>query len=452
MSSSINAEMYHRGPASDYNRWSTLLSDPSWSYSSLLPLFRKSEHFQTLPSSASSDYITPAEHISPEYHGFDGEWKISYRSYFHKISGYFIKAAEKVGIPFNYDFNGKSTLGCGRIQTFVDAQECMRSNTEKAFLSLDVKARDNLHVLTSAKCLRLTIEEGKCTGAVILHRGQEIHIKAKRQVIVSCGAFDSPRILKASGVTLPGIGKNLQDHLGINISFKVPSAADKNLTTADQWNGFINKFVTLYKYFVYRTGPAASNLGEAVAFYRTRLSHVLVDDRASGDDSPHVELIAVPALVQHHEGQQSLVRIRPDFDWSRFEFRGRYVTIVPLLLNPYSAGEVRYGDNGEIEIDPRYFTDKRDIDVLVEGVRVVRRIVREGYAALGLDGMEEVVPGEHLQSDAQIESFIRSNAETYYHPVGTCKVVPFAWRCSPWIRVDCRWEEREMRWRWWIPV
>ena len=332
-----------------------------------------------------------------------------------------MRACEKVGIPRNMDFNAESTLGAGRIQTFVDGEECVRSNTEKAFLTPEIKARTNLTILTSAKCLRVIVDNGKCTGAIILHKGQEISIHARGQVILSCGAFDSPRVLSASGITLPGIGKNLQDHLGINLSFRLPPQAPSDLTTIDQWNGFLNKFVTLYKYFMYRTGPAASNLGESVAFYRTSLKNVLESDKAAGEDAPHVELIFVPGLTQHHEGQQSLVRIRPDFDWTRFEFRGRYITIVPLLLNPYSVGELRFKDGG-MEIDPAYLRDKRDVDVLIEGVRMVRRIVREGFKEVGLEEMEEVIPGEYIDSDSQIESFIRSNAETYYHPVGTCKV------------------------------
>lgn len=304
----------------------------------------------------------------------------------------------------------------------------MRSNTEKAFLSPAVKARENLHILTSARCLRVIVEQGHCTGAVILYKGEEITLRARRQVIISCGAFDSPRILQASKISLPGIGKNLQDHLGINLSFKVPSNAPSDLTTIDQWNGFVNKFVTLYKYFMNKTGPAASNLGEAVAFYRTELEHILKEDMASGEEAPHVELIAAPVLTQHHEGQQSLVRIRPDFDWKRFEFRGRYITIVPLLMNPYSRGELRFTEGeegvGGMKIDPGYLRDKRDVDVLVEGVRMVRRIVEEGYAKVGIEGMEEVVPGKHVRSNEEVEAFVRSNVETYYHPVGTCKVPP----------------------------
>ena len=411
--------MYHRGPASDYDRWASLVNDPSWSYDALLALFKKSEGFES--TSRSSDYVTEA--VSDKYHGRDGEWKVSYHALFHKVSSYFIRACESIGLQFNPDFNAESTLGVGRIQTFVDAKECARSNTEKAFLSASVLARPNLTVLTGAKCLKLLIEDNECKGAVILHQGEERIFRARKEVIVSCGAFDSPRILVASGLSLPGIGKNLQDHLGINISFKLPDNADPSLETVDQWNGSLNRLLALYHYFMHQRGPAASNLGEAVAFYRTKLQHVLQDDPSSGSEAPHVELIAAPLLSHHHEGQQTLAkyRTRPDFDWKRFDWHGRYITIVPLLMNPYSRGQITFKE-GKMEIDPNYLDDKRDLDVLVEAVKFVREIVREGYPKAGLEGLEEVLPGSHVVSDEGIASYVRDNSETYYHPVGTCKV------------------------------
>ena len=408
---------YHRGPASDYDRWAKLTNDPSWSYESLLPLFRKSEGFED--TTFESDYIT--HNPSEKYHGRDGEWKVSYQAYFHKCSSYFIRATEYIGIKFNPDFNAETTLGVGRIQTFVDAKDTARSNTEKAFLNATVRARPNLSVITSATCLRVMVEHGKCTGVIVLYRGEELFIPASRQVIVSCGAFDSPRILASSNIPLPGIGKNLQDHLGINVSFKLPDTIDKSIQTIDSYNGIINKYITLLKYFLYKRGPAASNIGEAVAFYRTKLEHILQNDPSSGPESPHVELIALPLLTHHHEGQQSLVRTRPDFNWTQFDWNGRYVTIVPLLLNPYSRGELRFKDGG-MEIDPNYLCDERDLDVLIDGVKMIRRIVKEGYPHVGFEGLEEVMPGEHIKTDQGIGVYARDNVETYYHPVGTCKV------------------------------
>src|SRR6266496_6858599 len=116
---------YHRGPASDYDRWAKLTNDPSWSYKSLLPLFRKSEGFED--TTFESDYII--HNLSEKYHGRDGEWKVSYQAYFHKCSSYFIRATEYIGMKFNPDFNAETTLGVGRIQTFVDAKDTARSNT-----------------------------------------------------------------------------------------------------------------------------------------------------------------------------------------------------------------------------------------------------------------------------------------------------------------------------------
>ena len=408
---------YHRGPASDYDRWAKLTSDPSWSYESLLPLFRKSEGFED--TTFESEYVT--HNLSEKYHGRDGEWKVSYQSYFHKCSSYFIRATEHIGMKFNPDFNAESTLGVGRIQTFVDAKDTARSSTEKAFLNATVRARPNLYVVTGATCLRVVVENGKCIGAIIVYRGEELFIRANRQVIVSCGAFDSPRILASSNIPLPGIGKNLQDHVGINVSFKLPDTIDKSIPTLDSYNGIINKYLLLFKYLLYKTGPAASNIGEAVAFYRTELQHILQNDPSSGPESPHVELIAAPLLTHHHECQQSLVRTRPDFNWTQFDWNGRYITIVPLLLNPYSRGELRFKDGG-MEIDPNYLSDQRDLDVLIEGVKMVRKIVKEGYPNVGFEGLEEIMPGKHVKTDQGIGVYVRDNAETYYHPVGTCKV------------------------------
>ena len=330
-----------------------------------------------------------------------------------------------MGLTFNPDFNAESTLGVGRIQTFIDTKDTARSNTEKAFLSTDVLARPNLTVLTSGRALKVTVDNGNCTGALVLYRGEEVTFRARKQVIVSCGAFDSPRILSASSIPLPGIGKNLQDHLGINVSFKLPSTFDPSIQTIDSYNGELNRYLVLFKYLLHRQGPAASNIAEAVAFYRTKLQDILANDPSSSDQSPHVELIAVPVLTHHHEGQMSraIRRTRPDFDWSRFEFKGRYITLIALLLNPFSRGEIAFKE-GRMEIDPNYLADKQDLDVMVEGVKFIRQIVKEGYSKVGIEGLEECLPGEHVQTDEGIASFIRDNSETYYHPVGTCKVLP----------------------------
>jgi choline dehydrogenase-like flavoprotein len=439
--SSINAEVYHRGPASDYDRWEELTNDPSWSYDALLPLFKKSEGFQTPIRGGAEFAVEPSD----KYHGRSGEWKVSYTSFFHKISTTFVRAAEAVGLPFNPDFNAESTLGVGRVQTFVD-NKCERSSAEKAFLDADVLRRPNLTVLTETTCLRLVIEDGTCRGAVILHDRQETTVSARKQVVVSCGAFDSPRILSASGISLPGLGKNLHDHLGINVTYKLPATADPSLETIDQWNGKLNQILALIRYKRFKDGPAASNIGEAAAFYRSELPQVLSDDASSGNAAPHVEVIAVPVLWQHHEGQAtpSQNRIRLDFDWSEFELTGRYITIIPVLLNPYSRGEVRF-DEHKMEIDPNYLADQRDIDVLVEGIKMVRKIVQEGYPQeLGL---EELFPGPHVKSDATLGAYVRQYSETIYHPVGTCKVRLNRGHSHRWVRKRTRWRLYLRNWR-----
>jgi len=352
-----------------------------------------------------------------------------------------------VGLKYNPDFNGETTLGVGRIQTFIDARDRARSSAEKAFLGAEVRARPNLSVITSATCLSVTIEDGRCTGAVVTYKGREVRLKASRQVIVSCGAFDSPRILAASQIPLPGIGKNLQDHLGINVSFKIPKAFDKSILTMDCNNSIFSRYYQLFRYLWTKKGPAASNLAEVVAFYRSKLENILAEDPSSGPEGPHVEIIAVPLLTHHHEWQQyDLPRRRHDFDWSQFEFTGRYITLIPLLLTPYSTGELRFKENG-MEIDPNYLDDDRDLDVLVEGVKFVRKIAKEGYPKVGLEGLVEQLPGEHIQTQEGLRSFVRDNAETYYHPVGTCKV-----RFSPLSELGGRlilhrWGRALIQWR-----
>jgi choline dehydrogenase len=382
-------------------------------------MFKKAEGFETPLNPSEYALTNPSE----KYHGRNGEWKISYSSYFHEMSTYFVRATEAMGIQFNPDFNAESTLGVGRIQTFIDANSCQRSTTERAFLPPEVRERKNLTIITGAKCIRLVIKDGTCTGAVVLHQDQEITFTAKHQVVLSCGAFDSPRILSASNIPLPGIGKNLQDHLGINCSFKIPATFDPTIKTVDSYNGSLGYAQMLYQYLMHKTGPAASNLGEAVAFYRSQLPQILNEDASAGPDAPHIELIAGPLLTHHHEGQRSPahVRTRLDYDWSQHEWNGRYITIVPLLMNPYSRGELRFKDGG-MEIDPNYLSDKRDLEVMIEAVKFVRKIVEEGYARVGVEGMEANHPSNRVQTDEDFAAYIRDNAETYYHPVGTCKV------------------------------
>ncbi|HEX7969485.1 MAG TPA: choline dehydrogenase [Stellaceae bacterium] len=388
-SSAINAMVYIRGQARDYDRWRQL-GNAGWAYDDVLPFFRKAEH---------------NERIRDEWHGNGGPLNVADRPYTNPLSAAFVAAAEAAGIPANPDFNGAAQHGCGLYQ--VTQKRGERWSAARAYLHPALK-RPNLTVLTDAPATRLLIERGRATGVEYRRGGQLAVARAEREVLLAAGAISSPHLLLLSGIgpavelraagvpvthDLPGVGKNLQDHLNVNVI----AAAQRPITLDGRSSGLAALWVAL-QFALLRRGPGTSNIAEAGAFVSSRGER----------DAPDIQFHFLPAQVIDH-GQRRL--------------DGHGVTLHACCLRPESRGEIRLGGTGPFDppvIDPRYLASGYDLKVLIEGIRRGREILsaKPLRAHLG----PERLPGAAQQSDAQLEDFIRATAETEYHPVGTCKM------------------------------
>ncbi|KAF9897862.1 hypothetical protein BX616_004860, partial [Lobosporangium transversale] len=426
-SSSINAMIYHRGVASDFDHWEEL-GNPGWSYKDVLPYFRKSERFNASDSTSQlhNDFTT----YEPEYHGTDGLWQVSNISMF-KVSEKFLRAGEAEGISLNKDLNGTSPLGANKAQTFI-RKDGVRSSLARAFLREDV------------------VPGGK--NGRVLRR-----VEASREVLLSAGTYASPQILIASGIgpapqasiphihTLPGVGANLQDHLFLPLVYKVNRKCATIQGNMDPWKAFKE----ILKYTIKGTGTMTSNLAEALIFMRLEdMSPEFVTrekangtyiERASGPTAPHVEFIIIPGYARA-QGEA----MAPD--------KENYITLSVALLNPGSVGSIKVVTRQAEEkncstectnekasssqsqsrivtepvIDPNYLADPFDVRVFAESLRFLRKIGRR----LGQDPEVEAVevyPGEAKVPDDDeeaLQKYARENTETVYHPVSTCKMGP----------------------------
>jgi choline dehydrogenase-like flavoprotein len=369
-SSAINAMMWVPGPAVDYDRWSAL-GCSGWSYRELLPYFRR-----------IAVTVSAARDPSP-------------------LTLALIEAAVHSGIERTDVFDGEQLEGVGLVP--VSQRNGWRSSAADAYVR-PARWRRNLTVMTQAHVTRIILDDGRATGVAYLRNGHEERIDARREVILSAGAVGSPQLLLLSGigpayelrklgidpaVDLPGVGKNLRDHLVAGVLARV--TAPISLATAETK-------ANIARYLLRRRGPLTSNLAEAAAFVRTRADL----------SAPDLELIFAPALYLD-EG------LTPPVEHG--------VTIGAVLLRPQSVGELSLGSRDPFappSIQPRYLSEARDLEILVEGTRLARRILHAGPFA-SYRG-EEILPGEPMQTDEEIAGVIRQRAHTLYHPVGTCRM------------------------------
>jgi choline dehydrogenase len=388
-SSSTNAMIYMRGQPADYDHWRQL-GNAGWSYADVLPVFKKSEH---------------NERLHDEFHGQNGPLNVAERPYTNPLSHIFIEAARQAGIPFNPDFNGADQPGCGLFQ--VTQKNGERWSAASAYLH-PASARKNLTILTKAQATRIVIERGRAIGVDYVRRGKRYPVRAEQDVVLAGGAVNSPQLLLLSGIgpaaelkatgvpvilDLPGVGKNLQDHLNVS----VVQRATRPITLDGKDRGLAALAVGL-QWLLFRTGPGTSNVAEAGAFVTSGL----------GAATPDIQYHFIPAQVFNH---------------ARTRLDGHGVTLHICCLRPQSRGEIRLASADPLQpavIDPNYLASDYDLKILIDGIRSGREILAAPAFKPWLG--DERLPGAAAQSDAELTEFIRATAETEYHPVGTCKM------------------------------
>ena len=388
-SSSLNGLLYVRGQREDYDRWAEL-GNRGWRYADVLPYFKKSED---------------QERGANAYHGVGGPLKVSDLRLRRPIAEHFIAAAQEVGIPANADYNGASQEGVGYYQQ--TAYQGFRWSTAKGFLK-PARRRANLRVVTKAQVCRILFE-GRTAIGVEYRRGGERHVvRARAEVILAAGAIGSPQILQHSGIgpapllqragvpvrlDLPGVGRNLQDHLQVRLVFRT-----RERTLNDEVNHPLRKAWIGMQYALWRTGPLTLAASQVAIFTRSR----------PDVDRPD---------IQFH--MQPLSADKPGQGAHRFSA----FTSSVCQLRPFSRGcvEIRSADPlAYPAIHARYLSDERDHPVVVDAIRAARRIAAAPSLAKHI--VSEFTPGAQYQSDAELLDAARQFSQSIYHPAGTCKM------------------------------
>ncbi|WP_336134990.1 GMC family oxidoreductase [Natronomonas amylolytica] len=399
-SSSINAMIYIRGHARDYDEWAALGND-GWGYEDVLPYFKRNEDFR--PGKKSSLLgRTKGSRADEEYHGTDGPLAVSNPQSPHPLSETFVEAAVEAGYDRNPDFNGDTQAGVGTYH--LTQRDGKRHSAADAYLEPALDRR-NLTVETGAQATEIRFDGDRATGVEFQQDGSDLYAEATEEVIVSAGAVNSPQLLLLSGIgdpehlaehdieptaELPGVGRNLQDHL---FSFVVYE------TTESETLDDAGRVRDLAKFFLLKRGLLTSNVGEAGGFVRTDPDL----------DAPDLQFHFAPGYFMNH-----------GFDNPA---DGHGLSLGATQLRPKSRGRISLQSADPFDdpaIDPNYLDAETDLEVLVEGVKRGREIMQ----ADAFDEVrgEEVWPGEDVRTDEEIAEHVRETAHTVYHPVGTCKM------------------------------
>ena len=390
-SSSVNAMIYARGHRSDYNHWEAL-GNPGWGWDDVLPYFKRAEH---------------NERGADEFHGTGGPLNVMDLRSPNRFGPVFVQAAVEAGYPHNKDFNGAHQQGVGMYQ--VTHKNGERFSAAKAYLVPAMK-RANLHVITDAHTTRILMEGRRATGVEYRQGGEVKQAKAAREVLLCAGALMSPQILMLSGIgpaahlqangvsvqhDLPGVGRNLHDHVDVVQVVDAPRLDDLfglSLT------GMGRVIKGIFEWRNYRSGMLTTNFAEAGGFIKTH------------PDEP------VPDLQLHFV-------IGKLVDHGRKTVFGHGYSCHVCLLRPLSRGSVQLAGNDPAAaplIDPNFLAERDDVDRMVKGFKAMRRILSQ--KALAGYGGRELPASAGAQTDEQIEQFIRGHADTIYHPVGSCRM------------------------------
>jgi choline dehydrogenase-like flavoprotein len=390
-SSIINSMVYIRGAKEDYDDWAAL-GCAGWSYDDVLPVFRDLER-NRLGQSA-------------EYHGADGELLVDEPRDPNLLSRVFVEAAGQVGLWENEDFNGESQFGAGIYNVTQD--KGARFSAYTAFVK-PVLSRPNLFILTETEVLGLEIDDFRVAAVKILTNGKPARLACRGEVVLSAGAIGSPRILLASGIgpadelkqagiepalDLPGVGKNLRDHIDGMITVRTASMETLGLSLPNLPAILASPF----EYFMQRRGMLTTNYVEAGGFAKTKYSTGL----------PDIQFHFVPGYRSHR---------------GRVVEYGHGYAVHTCVLRPKSIGEMKLAPDGagrNMLIDHQFFTQEEDALTLVEGIKVARSI----FASRAFERFKgiEILPGPQVVSDDEIMSYLRAEALTVFHPVGTCKM------------------------------
>lgn len=390
-SSSINAMVYMRGQPSDYDSWADA-GNQGWSYRDLLPYFRKSER---------------NEDGEDEFRGGDGPLRVSNLRTQHPLAELFIAASEHIGIPRNSDFAGRRLEGVGPVQ--ATQWRGWRHSAADAYLK-PARRRSNLSIRKRAHVTRIVLEGRRATGVTYETAGKSVHqVKALREVILCAGAIASPQLMLLSGIgpgrhlqalgincshDLPGVGQNLQDHVGAYMNYRVDQP------TYNSEKALWRKALHGANWLLFGRGPGTTPGALAMAFVRSE----------PGIADPDLQLHFTP--VGYKLTPEELIVLDDPV-----------VTAIPNVNRPLSRGHLELASTNPHDhpkIYPRLLDREEDVAVLRRGCEIIREIFAAPPLARHVLG--ELAPGPEVQSAADWEQYLRRDSITIYHPSGTCRM------------------------------
>lgn len=394
-SGAINAMIYVRGAARDFDDWAAATGDAGWSYASVLPYFKKLEH-----------------HWNPDsqWHGQDGKIHVSsLRSGMHPICKHFLAACRELGYPENADFNGAQLEGFGVYDVNIDRG--IRDSSSRAYLQPALK-RHNLTLLTNTLVQRIILNEQKRAVAVQVAQGQTTcQYSARKEILLCAGAIDSPKLLELSGIGqaehlqnlgisvvkhLPQVGERLQDHVCTSYYYKtkVPSLNESfNSLLGQAWMGL--------QYVLTRSGPLALSVNQTGGFFKS-------DPTLA---APNLQLYFNPLSYTIPKDGKIAIKTDP--------YPG--VLLAFAACRPSSRGSVHATSKDPQDrptIDPNYLSTEHDQQEAIAGSQLMRNMVHT--AALKAVITEETIPGLQVQTKAEMLEFFRANAGSIYHVCGSC--------------------------------
>ncbi|WP_407495318.1 GMC family oxidoreductase [Pseudooceanicola sp. MF1-13] len=387
-SSAINGMIYIRGHRADYDDWAHA-GCVGWDYDSVLPYFRKAEG-NTRPG------------IDTAVHGTDGPLSVSDLGDPNSTDYDFLEAAQQMQLRTCADFNVAEPEGVGIYQ--VSQKDGRRHSTSAAYLA-GIRSRPNLKIITGAEASQILIDNQRAVGIAYTLDGQQAQVRARAEVILATGAIGSPDLLLRSGIgpgaqikgfggdvvhDLPGVGANLQDHTDVMIICRTKSTAPWGVSA----RALPKLAIHGLNWMTRRRGMLSSNMVEAGGFIRSQPS----------EPRPDLQFHFIPGLKSHR---------------GRLVEYGHGVSLHTCILRPDSRGSVtRDAPAGAPIVDLGLLTADTDMDRLLRGVKIARDILAQ--PPLARHGLDEVLPGEAVQDDDGLRSYLRAQARTVYHPVGTC--------------------------------
>jgi len=392
-SSAINGHIYNRGARLDYDLWAQM-GNRGWSYASVLPYFKRGER-----------RIGDGDDT---FRGRDGEFTVTDLDWHHPLCEAFIEGAASMGIPRNPDYNGARQDGVGYFQRSIHRRR--RVSTATAFLR-PAMGRRNLRVYTATHALRLALDARRATGVVCRRAGEDLTIAARREIIVSGGAINTPQLLQLSGIgpgpllrelgipvrhELPGVGENLRDHYGVRLAARI-----RGVDTINERARGLRLAREVVAYLAGR---------ESILNLQPTLVHVFWRSRPAVEVCD-LQLTFTPA--SYREGVQSKLDTFPG------------ASVAVWQQRPESSGYVRAVSPDPFAkpvIQPNYLAEPGDRQVLLDGLRLARRLMHAPPFSRFVE--REEAPGEQVQGDDEWLDFARARGTTTFHPAGSCRMGP----------------------------